>query len=171
MIFETTGAGETKELGRRIGALLRAGDLVLLNGTLGAGKTTFTQGVAEGMKVEGRVTSPTFIVSRVHDAQGDGPPLVHVDAYRIDDANDLETLDLDTSLPDSVTVIEWGADKVEVLSETRLEISFATPSNLGSSDANDWQGTGDEVRLITVEAIGGDWAGRLAALAREDSDA
>lgn len=165
MIFETHTAQESRDLGAKLGRLLRAGDIVLLDGPLGAGKTTFTQGIAAGMGVEGRVTSPTFIVSRVHDSASDGPPLVHVDAYRIDDASDLETLDLDTSLPESVTVVEWGADKVEALSDTRLVITFEGRAS------NDWAEAGDEMRLISFKGVGGDWAARLELLEEEERNA
>ena len=98
-----------RELGQRLATLLRPGDLVLLTGELGAGKTTLTRGLGEGLGVRGAVTSPTFVIARVHPSLGDGPALVHVDAYRLGGGLDeMEDLDLDVSLPESVVVVEWG---------------------------------------------------------------
>ena len=112
-----------RELGRRLAKLLRAGDLVMLSGELGAGKTTLTRGLGEGLGVRGAVTSPTFVIARVHPSLGDGPPLVHVDAYRLSGGLDeMEDLDLDVSLPESVIVVEWGEGKVEELTEERLQL-------------------------------------------------
>ncbi len=104
------GAEEMVALGRRLATQLRPGDLVVLSGPLGAGKTTFVQGVAQGLQVRGAVTSPTFVIARVHRALGDGPDLVHVDAYRLSSLSEVDDLDLDTSMEDSVTVVEWGDD-------------------------------------------------------------
>ena len=117
---ETNDADQTRALGEDLGRVLAAGDLVMLSGGLGAGKTTLTQGIGVGMGVRGRVASPTFIVARVHPNLGGGPDLIHADAYRITDLNDLETLDLDSSLDEAVTVVEWGDGKTEAMSEERL---------------------------------------------------
>ena len=103
-------------------ALLRAGDLVVLTGGLGAGKTTLTQGIAEGLGVRGPITSPTFVIARVHPSLVGGPALVHVDAYRLGGFAELDDLDLDTSLEESVTVVEWGHGLAEDLSDDRLEV-------------------------------------------------
>src|SRR5690606_17238443 len=104
-----TSPEQMRELGRGLAKLVRAGDLVLLSGELGAGKTTLTRGLGEGLGVRGSVTSPTFVIARVHPSLGDGPPLVHVDAYRLAGGLDeMEDLDLDVSLPESVIVVEWG---------------------------------------------------------------
>ena len=111
-----------RELGRSLAGQLRAGDLVVLSGELGAGKTTFTQGLGAGLEVRGDVTSPTFVIARVHPPLGDGPALVHVDAYRLGGIDELDDLDLDTSLDDAVTVVEWGEGIAEGLAESRLEI-------------------------------------------------
>ncbi|MFE9169863.1 tRNA (adenosine(37)-N6)-threonylcarbamoyltransferase complex ATPase subunit type 1 TsaE [Streptomyces kebangsaanensis] len=139
---------QMRELGRRLAKLLRAGDLVMLSGELGAGKTTLTRGLGEGMDVRGAVTSPTFVIARVHPALGDGPPLVHVDAYRLSGGLDeMEDLDLDVSLPDSVVVVEWGEGKVEELTDERLQVLI----HRGVGD------TTDEVRHVTVTGIGGRW--------------
>ena len=98
------------------------GDLVVLSGELGAGKTTFTQGIGAGLGVRGDITSPTFVIARVHPSTAGGPPLVHVDAYRLGGIEELDDLDLDTSLDDAVTVVEWGEGIAEGLAESRLEI-------------------------------------------------
>ncbi|GGU63022.1 tRNA threonylcarbamoyladenosine biosynthesis protein TsaE [Streptomyces albospinus] len=114
---------QMQELGRRLAPLLRPGDLVLLTGELGAGKTTLTRGLGEGLGVRGAVTSPTFVIARVHPSLTGGPALVHVDAYRLGGGLDeMEDLDLDVSLPESVVVVEWGEGKVEELSEDRLHV-------------------------------------------------
>lgn len=115
---------EMRALGRRLAENLRSGDLVVLSGPLGAGKTTLTQGLAEGLHVRGPITSPTFVLARTHPPLAGGPSLVHVDAYRIGDAVELDDLDLDTELPDSVTVIEWGAELAEGLADQRLDIAI-----------------------------------------------
>src|SRR3954462_15504555 len=109
-------------LGRRLAGLLRAGDLVVLTGDLGAGKTTLTQGLGDGLGVRGPVTSPTFVIARVHPSLAQGPALVHVDAYRLGDAAELDDLDLDTDLDTAVTVVEWGSGLAEALSNDRLEL-------------------------------------------------
>ncbi len=105
-----------------LGALLRAGDLVVLTGDLGAGKTTLTQGIGDGLGVRGPMTSPTFVIARVHPSLVGGPDLVHVDAYRLGGLDELDDLDLDTSLEDSVTVVEWGHGLAEELTEDRIEV-------------------------------------------------
>ena len=155
--FTLATAEDTRAFGRYLGSQLRAGDVVLLHGGLGAGKTTLTQGLAAGLGVQGRVTSPTFVIARVHEPLAAGPTLVHVDAYRIEDGLDLETLDLDSSLADSVTVIEWGAGKVEVLSAERLEVSLQAVEVLGA----DWSTVGDDPRLVELSAIGERWQPRV----------
>ncbi|MFJ5880999.1 tRNA (adenosine(37)-N6)-threonylcarbamoyltransferase complex ATPase subunit type 1 TsaE [Kitasatospora cineracea] len=155
---QTTLTVDTAErmtgLGRRLAALLRPGDLVLLSGELGAGKTTLTRGLGEGLGVRGAVTSPTFVIARVHPPLTGGPALVHVDAYRLAGGLDeMEDLDLDVSLPESVVVVEWGEGKVEELSESRLEIRIErtlggeTADELGESDG----------RRVTVTGLGGRW--------------
>ncbi|MEV0037864.1 tRNA (adenosine(37)-N6)-threonylcarbamoyltransferase complex ATPase subunit type 1 TsaE [Streptomyces sp. NPDC050804] len=112
-----------RELGRGLATLLRPGDLVMLTGELGAGKTTLARGLGEGLGVRGAVTSPTFVIARVHPSLVGGPALVHVDAYRLGGGLDeMEDLDLDVSLPDSVVVVEWGDGKVEELSDARLHV-------------------------------------------------
>ena len=139
---------ETQAFGRRLGALLRAGDLIVLSGDLGAGKTTLTQGIGEGLGVRGPITSPTFVIARVHPSLVGGPGLVHVDAYRLGSVVELDDLDLDADLDDSVTIVEWGAGLSEQLSEQRLEISL----------------TGEDVRTAHLVGVGSRWDDVLASL-------
>lgn len=106
--FDVADADATRDVGRRLGTTLRAGAVVVLTGDLGAGKTTFVQGLAAALDVSGSVTSPTFVISRVHQPRGGGPALVHVDAYRLTSMAELDDLDLDAELDDAVTVVEWG---------------------------------------------------------------
>ncbi len=135
-------AEDTRAWGARLGRLLRAGDLVVLTGGLGAGKTTLTQGVAEGVGVRGPITSPTFVIARVHPSLVGGPALVHVDAYRLGGFAELDDLDLDTSLDESVTVVEWGHGLAEDLADDRLEVTLS----------------GEDVRSAHVATHGGRWA-------------
>ena len=120
----TRDAEAMRVLGDALAGLLRAGDLLILTGDLGAGKTTFTQGLGAGLGVRGDVTSPTFVISRVHPSLAGGPALVHVDAYRLGGLAELDDLDLDASLDDAVTVVEWGAGVAEGLADDRLEIDI-----------------------------------------------
>ena len=120
--FDAPEAETMRELGERVGRSLVAGDLVVLTGELGAGKTTFTQGLGEGLQVRGGVTSPTFVIARVHPSLVGGPDLVHVDAYRLGGLAELDDLDLDASLDSAVTVVEWGAGLAEALADARLDV-------------------------------------------------
>ncbi|GAA2941355.1 MULTISPECIES: tRNA (adenosine(37)-N6)-threonylcarbamoyltransferase complex ATPase subunit type 1 TsaE [Streptomycetaceae] len=147
---------QMRDLGRRIAGVLAPGDLVMLSGELGAGKTTLTRGLGEGLGVRGAVTSPTFVIARVHPSLGTGPALVHVDAYRLGGGLDeMEDLDLDVSLPESVVVVEWGDGKVEELSEDRLRVVIDRA--VGDTD--------DERRTVTLMGIGARWAGLREDLA------
>jgi tRNA threonylcarbamoyladenosine biosynthesis protein TsaE len=146
----------TREFGARLAGLLRAGDLLLLAGPLGAGKTALTQGIGAGLGVLGDVTSPTFVIARVHrpdPAGGRGLPLVHADAYRLGDAADpraeIDDLDLDASVEEAVTVVEWGEGMVEQLGDAHLLVRI---------DRRD-----DDSRVVELVPVGGDWADRLAA--------
>lgn len=120
------GTADTQKLGEELGAALDAGDLVVLDGPLGAGKTTFTQGIARGMGVKGRVTSPTFVIAREHSSIGNGPSLVHVDAYRLGDdpLGELDALDLDSALEEAVVVAEWGGGLVEQLALRYVHVTL-----------------------------------------------
>jgi tRNA threonylcarbamoyladenosine biosynthesis protein TsaE len=144
-------ADDTREFGRRLAAVLRPGDLVLLTGPLGAGKTALVQGIGAGLDVRGAVTSPTFVIARVH---GGRTPLVHADAYRLGDRPDpraeIDDLDLDASAEDAVTVVEWGEGLVEHLSDEYLQVRI---------DRLD-----DDTRVLDLVPHGGDWPTRLAAL-------
>lgn len=160
----TRSPEQTRALGRALGEVLRAGDLIMLSGGLGAGKTTLTQGIGEGMGVRGRVASPTFIVARVHPSLVGGPDLIHADAYRISDLEDLETLDLDSSLADSVTVVEWGEGKTEVMSSERLEIAVVrgTGGTAGRAEgAIDLETMDDGERRVELRPHGTRWDGVL----------
>ena len=139
------GAADTRALGRDLAGLLQAGDLVVLVGPLGAGKTALTQGIGEGLGVREPVTSPTFVIARVHT--GGRLPLVHVDAYRLGGVADVDDLDLDASTEDSVTVVEWGQGLVEQLADEHLEVRL---------DRRD-----DDVRVAQLEPHGGSWEQRL----------
>jgi len=164
---DTSDADQTRALGEDLGRILAAGDLVMLSGGLGAGKTTLTQGIGVGMGVRGRVASPTFIVARVHPSQCGGPDLIHADAYRITDLNDLETLDLDSSLDESVTVVEWGDGKTEAMSADRLVIEVRRASGgqaQRDGDVIDLEHMDDGHRRIILRAHGHRWDGVLDAL-------
>ena len=115
-------ADDMRDLATRVAGLLRAGDVLVLSGDLGAGKTTFTQGLGAALQVRGDVTSPTFVISRVHPSLVGGPDLVHVDAYRLGGAAELDDLDLDTDLDRAITVVEWGEGLAEDLADSPLEI-------------------------------------------------
>ncbi|MFI0261256.1 tRNA (adenosine(37)-N6)-threonylcarbamoyltransferase complex ATPase subunit type 1 TsaE [Streptomyces sp. NPDC017056] len=160
---------QMRELGRRLAGLLRPGDLVLLTGELGAGKTTLTRGLGEGLGVRGAVTSPTFVIARVHPPLAGGPALVHVDAYRLGGGLDeMEDLDLDVSLPESVVVVEWGDGKVEELSEDRLHVVIerAVGADAPGLAAGDEVADADDVREVAVRGVGPRWtAADLTALA------
>jgi tRNA threonylcarbamoyladenosine biosynthesis protein TsaE len=152
---ELVGVAATRALGARLARHLRAGDLVVLSGPLGAGKTALAQGIGAGLGVRGAVTSPTFVLARVHR----GPlPMVHVDAYRLrgnageQGDLDLDDLDLDDALATSATVVEWGEGIVERLSPSRLEVALTRP--LGTT--REVEGGGS--RQATVRAVGARWA-------------
>ncbi len=146
-------------LGERLAELLRAGDLVILSGPLGAGKTTLTQGIGRGLCVRGDITSPTFVIARVHPSTVDGPALVHVDAYRLGSFVEVEDLDLDTSLDGSVTVVEWGEGKVEGLADDRLHVTV----NRQVGDVS------DETRQVHLSGVGERWAGVDLSIVSETS--
>ena len=148
---------------------LRAGDLLILTGNLGAGKTTFTQSLGKALDVAGRITSPTFVIAREHLSRTGGPALVHVDAYRLAGGEELEDLDLDSELDESITVVEWGAGMAEQLSNDHLDITI-TPvwdedaensEDDESFDADDEDELEDERRTVDLTGHGADWAERL----------
>lgn len=155
-----------QELAGRTAELVRAGDLLVLTGDLGAGKTTFTQGLGDALRVRGPVTSPTFVLARTHPSLVDGPALVHVDAYRLGSAEEVDDLDLDASSDRSVTVVEWGAGVAEQLNDSWLSVTIevrgARPIDpLGTAIDDDSLPDGDdhEPRVVTIKPNGPRWAG------------
>jgi tRNA threonylcarbamoyladenosine biosynthesis protein TsaE len=148
---------DTHALGVALGRRLRAGDVVILTGALGAGKTALTKGIAEGMGVTGLVTSPTFVLARVHRPAGaaasdpaGGPALVHVDAYRLGGALELDDLDLDTELTSAAVVIEWGEGVAEQLADDRLTVELTRLP--------------DDRRTAVLTGTGAGWDERLREL-------
>lgn len=147
--LEVRDADAMHALGVRLGGLLRAGDLVVLTGPLGAGKTTLTRGIGEGLGVRGPVSSPTFVLARTHPSEVGGPPLVHVDAYRLGSPAELDDLDLD--LERSAVVVEWGAGMVDGMADSVLEVRLARRD--------------DDSRSVELEGSGPRWTGDPGVLA------
>ena len=135
-------------LGLAIAKVLRAGDLLLLNGPLGAGKTTLTRGIGEGLGAQGTVQSPTFVLARTHRTEA-GPKLVHVDAYRLNSAVELDDLDIDFA--NSIVVVEWARDYIDGIAEHWLQVDINRESE-------------DDSREVTINGIGQRWAGVEIAL-------
>ena len=158
--YDAPDAEAMRSLGASLARVLRAGDVVVLSGGLGAGKTTFTQGLGAGLGVRGDVTSPTFVITRVHPSLTDGPALVHVDAYRIGGVAELDDLDLDTSLDEAVTVVEWGEGLAEGLADDRVEVLIERAvADEAVRDAD------LDPRRVRVSPVGRRWLGvRLPAL-------
>ncbi|PWJ65474.1 tRNA threonylcarbamoyladenosine biosynthesis protein TsaE [Rathayibacter iranicus NCPPB 2253 = VKM Ac-1602] len=151
---EATDPEAMAALGRSLGRVLRAGDLLVLTGPLGAGKTTFTRGLGEGLDVRGPVTSPTFVIARTHPPLHNGPPLVHVDAYRVGSPVELDDLDLD--LEHSVVVVEWGAGMLDGVAESWLDIVIERPTAGG--DAGDLEEGQEPIEPRTVRFRGTGWS-------------
>jgi tRNA threonylcarbamoyladenosine biosynthesis protein TsaE len=143
---ELRTVADTQAFGRELAGLLRAGDLVVLSGPLGAGKTALTQGIGAGLGVRGPVTSPTFVLARVH--RGGRLPLVHVDAYRLGSMADVDDLDLDATAEEAVTVVEWGHGLVEQLADEHLVVELERRD--------------DDVRTARLVPVGPGWAQRIA---------
>lgn len=139
---------DMRALGQRLAAVLRPGDLLVLSGKLGAGKTTLVQGIGAGLGVDRPVTSPTFVIARVHSSQSGDLPLVHADAYRLDSIAEIEDLDLETPAEEAVTVVEWGEGLAEGLADERLEIVIG----LGEDDS----------RTVRLTGVGRRWANVFA---------
>lgn len=163
-----TTAEQTHALAAALAGLLEAGDLVVLTGELGAGKTTFTQGLGEGLGVRAGIISPTFVLVRIHPnlpegPRPGGPDLVHVDAYRLESAAEIDDIDLENTMDTAVTVVEWGRDRVEHLSESRLEVDLhrsvggesvaAGTEQVMDFDTDD----DDEPRTIVFRGFGPRW--------------
>lgn len=154
------------EFGMELAARLRAGDLIVLTGPLGAGKTTLTRGIGEGLRVRGSVTSPTFVLARTHPSTTEGPPLVHVDAYRLSSAVELDDLDIDFA--HSIVVVEWGRGMLDGIADSWLDIEIERP--LGASRAASAGGAAsvaddlldlDAPRTVTITAFGPRWSGGI----------
>jgi len=174
--IEIPTADGTQALGAALGRVLEAGDLLVLTGELGAGKTTFTQGLAEGLGVRAGVISPTFVLVRIHPNLPDGlrpggPDLVHVDAYRLESTAEIDDIDLENTMDTSVTVVEWGRGRVEHLAESRLDVELhrsvggaaaggtATPAASGADAVLDFDtDEDDEPRTIVFRGFGPRWA-------------
>ena len=140
------------ELGLELGTVLRAGDVLVLTGPLGAGKTTLTRGIGEGLGVRGPVTSPTFVLARTHPSLVDGPPLVHVDAYRLNSAVELDDLDIDFA--HSVVVVEWGAGMLDGIVDSWLDVVIERPEGANAGEL------GEELiepRTVTLTGHGQRW--------------
>ena len=150
--YPAPDADAMRDLGRMVGGLVRTGDLVVLSGELGAGKTTFAQGLGAGLGVRGDVTSPTFVIARVHPSLTRGPALVHVDAFRLGGIDELDDLDLDASLDEAVTVVEWGTGIAEGLADSRLEVRIAR-SAVGVDEGE------LDPRTVTLVPVGLRWLG------------
>lgn len=146
---EVATSDDMENLGRAFGRVLGAGDLLILTGPLGAGKTTFTRGLAEALGVRGPVQSPTFVIARTHPSLVGGPALVHVDAYRLGSAAELDDLDLD--LARSVVVVEWGREAASVLADEWWDVEIARPTGGASVDDDDLDG--DAPRVVTVTRV------------------
>lgn len=146
-------ASATRELGRSLAAILVPGDLVILVGDLGAGKTTLAQGIGAGLGVQGTVASPTFIIARAHRPAPGRPALIHVDAYRLGSLAELDDLDLDESVDEAVTVVEWGAGLAEVLAESHLVVTLERERGGALDDPQ------AGVRTVSVEGRGPRWEG------------
>ena len=156
VLLDIPTAPDMQALGVRLAGLLRAGDVVVVDGELGAGKTTLAQGLGAGLGVQGPVISPTFVISRVHHSLTGGPDFVHVDAYRLGDATELSDIDLDASLADAVTYIEWGQGKAEWLASDRLEVEILR----GADPTTD-------LRAVRLTGVGPRWSGALESLREE----
>lgn len=185
--FATGTAEATQELAGKLAGLLRAGDLIILSGELGAGKTTFTQGLGRSLGVREGIISPTFVLVRIHPnlpagPNPGGPDLVHVDAYRLSSPGEIDDIDLENTMDSSVTVVEWGVDRVEHLAASRLEIELVravggaaavagaaagnAPDDAAAPVADDdfsatfdTDGDDDEPRTLRLRAVGPRWDG------------
>lgn len=163
-------ADQMRALGGRLAGLLRAGDLVVLSGPLGAGKTTLAQGIGAGLGVRGKVTSPTFVIARLHPSLGNGPDLVHADAYRLGSRAEVDDLDLDADLASSVTVVEWGEGLVEDLAASFLSVGIRSDGELvagheAPGQAAEFAADLDVPRTVRVQGWGDRWREPAAAAA------
>lgn len=147
----TLDADGTRAVATALAGVLRRGDVLILDGPLGAGKTTFTQGLGAGLGVRGPVASPTFVIERVHPSLRGGPALVHVDAYRLGAEGDIDDLDLEADLDEAVTVVEWGRGRVEHLVDSYLLLELERPDQVDDPDDP------DEPRTLRLTPSGSRW--------------
>ena len=154
VVHEVPDADTMRGLGEQLAGTLVAGDVVVLIGGLGAGKTSLTQGLGAGLEVRGDITSPTFVISRVHPSLVGGPALVHVDAYRLGGVEELDDLDLDTSLDEAVTIVEWGHGLAEGLAGSRLEIRIDRAEGATADPLDD---DAPDPRRVLVTGVGPRW--------------
>ena len=127
--IKTHSKEETQKLAQKLATKLKAGDVVLLSGNLGVGKTTFTQGLAKTLQVKGQITSPTFVIARLHKSLQDGPDLLHVDAYRLNSLAEIQDLDLVSDLSHAVVIVEWPREMVNDLSENPIKVEIIQDPN------------------------------------------
>jgi tRNA threonylcarbamoyladenosine biosynthesis protein TsaE len=161
MQLDVPEAEQMRALGAQLAQALLPGDLVVLDGPLGAGKTTLVQGIGAGLGVRGPITSPTFVIARLHPSLCGGPDLVHADAYRLGSRLEVDDLDLDADVDHCVTVVEWGEGLVEELAASHLLITIAWAGARADIQADDQP---DEPRVVTVTGYGDRWessAGQL----------
>ncbi|MEY9777815.1 tRNA (adenosine(37)-N6)-threonylcarbamoyltransferase complex ATPase subunit type 1 TsaE [Arthrobacter sp. MW3 TE3886] len=169
--LEVHTAAQTHALAAALGAVLETGDLLVLTGELGAGKTTFTQGLGEGLGVRAGIISPTFVLVRIHPnlpegPRPGGPDLVHVDAYRLESAAEIDDIDLENTMDSAVTVVEWGRGRVEHLSDSRLEVELhrtrggaAAAAEPPAAPVLDFDtDDDDELRTVVIRGFGPRWA-------------
>jgi tRNA threonylcarbamoyladenosine biosynthesis protein TsaE len=160
--YELADLAETQALAARVATQLRAGDVIILTGDLGAGKTTFTQALAQALGITAPITSPTFVLARHHNHPSNGLNLVHVDAYRLTGADELASLDLETWLSDSVVVIEWGRGIAEDLTDSYLDIELLRPGAATDELVTDFSDDAvDEPRTAILTGYGPRWEGHL----------
>lgn len=151
-IAVTVPTGEAmQDLGEELSKVLAAGDLIIATGDLGAGKTTLTQGIGRGLGSDTPIISPTFVISRVHRSSAGRPDLVHVDAYRLSSNDEIDDLDLDATVPESITVVEWGEGLAESLASSRLEIDIRTQPGSMQTHHDGTQ------RTVLLRAVGDRW--------------
>lgn len=158
--IELADLAATRDLATTVAQQLRAGDVILLTGDLGAGKTTFTQGLARALGITAPITSPTFVLARHHNHPTNGLNLVHVDAYRLTDADELTSLDLESWLQDSVVVVEWGRGTAEALSEAHLDIELIRRGAATDELITDFSDDDvEEPRTAIITSYGERWEG------------
>ena len=166
--LQAATAGDMRDLGARVAHHCRAGDVLVLTGDLGAGKTTFTQGLARGLGISDPITSPTFVIARTHRHPSGGTDLVHVDAYRLGSRIELDDLDLDADLDTSVAVVEWGGEFGGLLAVTPLDVCIVR-SDAERADGADGADVSDDVRIVELQGSSVRWGDLLRELSGQQS--